>query len=164
MKIVCSYCRKKTGEKEPLDDDRVSHTICHDCYKHYSKQIKGLSLGDYLDQFDAPILFVDADGRVLASNKMAESALGKSRQDFHGLLGGEAMECVYARLPEGCGKTVHCETCTIRRVVMKAMNNGKPQLDKTVTLVQAAKEIKMKISTEKFGDLVRIVIHDIASD
>ena len=164
MKIICSYCRKEAEEKEPLNDDSASHTICPECYEHYSKQLKGLSLDRYLDQFDAPILFVDVDGRVLAANKNAESALGKPRQDFLGLLGGEAMECAYARLPEGCGESVHCETCTIRITVMEAMDSGRPQLHKSVKLKQADKEIKMKISTERIEDLVRIVIHDITPD
>ena len=33
MIIRCAWCGKDEGEKEPLDDPRVSHTICHECHK-----------------------------------------------------------------------------------------------------------------------------------
>ncbi len=161
MKITCSYCKKEMGRKEPFHDDRVSHSICSECFDYFEEQIKGLSLERYLDKFEAPIMILDADGRIVASNKMAEEMTGKPRREVFGLLGGEAMECAYARLPEGCGKTVHCETCTIRRTVMNALNSGEPQLHVPVTLKQADREIKMIISTEKIDELVRIIIENV---
>ena len=33
MKIVCAWCKKNMGEKEPLDDEGITHTICPDCLK-----------------------------------------------------------------------------------------------------------------------------------
>lgn len=32
MKIICSWCKKDLGEKEPLGDSTISHGICDDCY------------------------------------------------------------------------------------------------------------------------------------
>ena len=31
MKIVCAWCGKKLGEKEPYDDKSVTHGICQKC-------------------------------------------------------------------------------------------------------------------------------------
>lgn len=31
MKIICAWCRQVIGEKEPLEDDTVTHGICADC-------------------------------------------------------------------------------------------------------------------------------------
>lgn len=31
MIIICSWCKKWQGEKEPLQDVRVTHTICKNC-------------------------------------------------------------------------------------------------------------------------------------
>ena len=31
MKIICSWCKKVLGEKEPFDDHSVSHAKCTDC-------------------------------------------------------------------------------------------------------------------------------------
>lgn len=36
MKIVCAWCGKYMGEKEPLDDPQTTHGICPDCYKEVS--------------------------------------------------------------------------------------------------------------------------------
>jgi len=106
-------------------------------------------------------MIVDADGRIAASNKMAAEMTGRSQRETFGLLGGKAMECFYARLPEGCGKTVHCETCTIRITVMAAMESKEPQVHVPVRLQQKDKEIKMVISADKIGELVRIVIEHV---
>ena len=160
MKVICSYCRKKMGEKKPFNDNSVSHSMCQECYDYYKGQINGLSLDKYLDKFEAPVLIVDEDGRIVAANKMVETMTSRSHRDVFGLLGGEVMECVYARLPEGCGQTVHCVACTIRNTVMAAMESGEPQKHIPVKLQQAQSEIKMVITTEKIGSLVRIVIEN----
>ena len=161
MKVICSYCRKKMGEKEPLNDDSVSHSMCQECYDYYKGQVNGLSLDKYLDKFEAPVLIVDKDNRIVAANKMVETMTGRSHRDVFGLLGGEVMECEYARLPEGCGKTAHCVACTIRINVMAAMESGEPQMHVPVKLLQEDIEIEMVISTEKIGSLVRIVIESL---
>ena len=161
MKVICSYCRKKMGEKEPFNNNSVSHSMCQECYDYYEEQMKGLSLDKFLDKFEAPVFIADEDGRIVAANKMVGTMTGRSYHEAFGLLGGEMMECVYARLPEGCGETVHCVACTIRNTVMAAMESGEPQMHVPVKLQQEDREIKMVISTEKIGSLVRIVIEDI---
>ena len=161
MRVVCSYCKKEMGKKEPFSDETVSHTICPDCFHYFEEQVDGLPLDRYLDKFDAPILIVDSQARVVAANKMAEDVTGKTGRESFGLLGGEVMECAYARLPEGCGKTVHCEACTIRNTVMAAMESGEPQMHVPVKLKQADREVEMTISTDKIDGLVRIVIESV---
>jgi len=41
-----------------------------------------------------------------------------------GLRGGEAFACVRSRLPEGCGRTVHCRECGVRRTVEQVARTG----------------------------------------
>lgn len=31
MKIVCAWCKKRLGEKEPFEDKRVTHSQCPAC-------------------------------------------------------------------------------------------------------------------------------------
>ena len=31
MRIVCSWCSRNMGEKEPLSDKSISHSICKPC-------------------------------------------------------------------------------------------------------------------------------------
>jgi len=40
MKVICSWCDKDLGEKEPLADTRVSHGICEDCRKKIMRGMK----------------------------------------------------------------------------------------------------------------------------
>jgi hypothetical protein len=158
VKVICSYCRKKIGEKEPINDDSVSHGMCQECYDYYKEQVNGLPLDKFLDRFEVPLLVVDKNVRIVAANKMFEKMTGRSHRDIFGLLGGEVMECAYARLPEGCGETVHCLACSIRNTVMAAMESGEPQMQVPVKLRRESKEIGMVISAEKIGSFVRIII------
>lgn len=49
MKVICAWCRKDMGEKEPLEEKIISHGMCEDCrrkvmrekdefFKHYSER------------------------------------------------------------------------------------------------------------------------------
>jgi len=158
VKVICSYCRKKIGEKEPINDDSVSHGMCQECYDYYKEQVNGLPLDKFLDRFEVPLLVVDKNVRILAANKMFKNLTGRSHRDVFGLLGGEVMECVYARLPEGCGRTAHCLACSIRNTVMATMESEEPQMQVPVKLRRESKEIEMVISAEKIGSFVRIII------
>lgn len=160
MIIICSYCRKNLGQKEPFQDQRMSHTMCPECLGYFMKQIKGLPIEKYLENFLFPVLIVNADGRIIASNLAAEKMTGKTSDEISGFLGGEVMECQYARLPEGCGNTVHCESCTIRRAIMSVMENGQSQDHKNVKLKQDDKEIKMIISVKKIDDVVQMIVEE----
>ena len=103
-------------------------------------------------------MIVDADCRIVAANKLAADITGKPRHEVTGLLAGEAMECCYSRLPEGCGKTVHCETCTIRNTVNDAFESEMPQSRVPVKVKQEDREIYLKFSVVKIGELIRIMI------
>jgi ferredoxin len=149
------------GEKEPLDDDMVSHGMCAECDHHFSRQWSGLRLGEYLDDIDLPAMAVDPDGRVIAANQRMAETLGKNDREYFGLLGGEVMECQYARLPEGCGKTVHCQTCAIRLTVTKVIDTGQPQLRVPAYLNQVESRVNMLISAYKHDEFVRIVIEEM---
>lgn len=45
MKIICAWCKKEMGEKEPLSDPRITHSICDDCHKDIKEQNKLYHLG-----------------------------------------------------------------------------------------------------------------------
>jgi hypothetical protein len=149
------------GEKEPLDDDSVSHGMCAGCEEYFAKQWGGLRLGEYLDDIELPAIAVNQDRRAVAVNQRMAEFLGKSDRERFGLLGGEAMECQYARLPEGCGGSIHCQTCTIRLTVMKVMETGEPQLRVPAYLNQVERRIKMLISVYEHDGFVRVVIEEM---
>lgn len=158
MKMICSYCRKHCGEKEPLDDDRISHGMCEDCFDYFVRQKQGLPLDEYLDEFDVAILIVNREGRIAALNKKAAARLEKDPKSVVGLLPGEAVECDFSRLPEGCGNTVHCDTCMLRQTIMHTLTTGKPLRNVRKTVLRNNRETDMVISSEFVEGLVKIAI------
>lgn len=158
MKVVCSYCKRHLGSKTSVDDHHISHGMCDECRLHFERQIDGLPLDRYLDGFEIPVMIVDAEGRLVASNEKAAAMCGRPQRELVGLLGGDAMECGYARLPGGCGRTVHCETCTIRNAVTATMENRRGLSHTRVKLKRDNDEIHMTIGTTYCDGMVRIVI------
>jgi len=89
---------------------------------------------------------------------MAAAMCGKSQMELVGLLGGDAMECAYARWPGGCGKTEHCETCTIRNAVTATMERRQGLPQRWVKLCRESGDVHMQIATNYFDGLVRIIV------
>jgi hypothetical protein len=147
MQVECSYCKLDLGEKEPLDDTRLSHSICNDCREYFMKQAMGLPLGEYLDQFEKPVLVLSGpEKHVLAANQMMADMLQKTNREMFGLLGGDVMECQYARLPAGCGETEHCPDCTIRNLVEKAVETDAEIIRQPAHLDQEGQRLHFLIS------------------
>jgi len=160
MKVVCSFCRVELGDKEPLDGDSVTHGMCDSCADHFGQQWDGLGLGEYLDRFDCPVLALNGDRRVVAANQAMADLMGKSERDVCGLLGGEAMECLYSRLPEGCGNTVHCETCTIRKTVMEVLETGESREQVPAYVDRGERRLALTISAHERDGIVVLVIEE----
>ena len=38
MKIICSWCKKFMGEKEPFDDPSETHSKCAECLEKQRKE------------------------------------------------------------------------------------------------------------------------------
>jgi hypothetical protein len=160
MLKICSYCEKHIeGERDA--SGRVTHGMCADCYAYYRRQADGLTFPEYLDQFENPIAVIDAEGRVLRLNSALARTLGKGKEDYVGMRGGEVMECMFSRLPQGCGKTEHCPACTIRMTVMHTLATGEAQETRPAVLVQEGRKLDLKISTRKDGEVVYLQIEDM---
>jgi len=158
MRVVCSFCRVPLGEKPPLDRDELSHGACPPCLEHFERQWEGLSLAEYLDDFEFPVVVVDQDGRFIAANDRMAEQLGQPARSLTGLLGGEAMECVWARLPGGCGRTSHCETCTVRQTVRRTFETGEPQVRVPAWVQREEGRMDVLLSTRRVGPGVRVRI------
>lgn len=163
MRVICSFCRQDLGKRPPLKDGSVTHGMCGPCGEYFGAQWGGLSYADYLDRFSFPVVLVEGDGRVVASNEPACAFLGRQPRELFGLLGGEALECAHARLPEGCGKTVHCSTCAIRQAVTQTHATGAPVHRVPATLRRVDRTLDLWVSTALDGPLVRVTIEPRAA-
>jgi PilZ domain-containing protein/PAS domain-containing protein len=137
--------------------DQVSHGICPDCKNTFAFQ-EGVSLQQYIDSIPYPILFVDKDMRVSFGNAKACKILGKAHDAVTGRLYGEVFECSHSRLPEGCGRTICCSGCTIRRTVTQSFRTGEGQGQIPATLKQNGSDVSLQITTLNVGEIVLLRI------
>ena len=159
MRVTCSACGADLGNKpsEVFDDDAVSHGLCESCAHHFLAQV-GMPLEEYLEGLDAPVVTVSPEGAIGTANTEACELLGKSLVQIQGFQGGDVFECKYARLPEGCGNTVHCSGCTFRITVMDTVETGKSHRRVPAYLNQYSVDgtcrFELLITTEKGGGVV----------
>jgi len=158
MRVVCSYCQQLIDTKPPLRDGSVTHGMCQACGDHFGAQWSGMSYDEYLSRFAFPVALVDQDVRLVAVNGPASTLLGKRGEEAVGLLGGDALECARARLPGGCGRTVHCPTCAIRNAVTHTHRTGQALSRIPATLLRSGASVELLVSTALEGKLVRVTI------
>ncbi len=138
-------------------DDVLSHGICERCFSNLTFQL-GAPLEQFLDSIPVPVLAVDGNVIVKAVNAKGCEVLGKERIEIVQRLGGNVFECAHARLPEGCGRTIHCSGCAIRRSVIRTFETGEALSLVPATLSRGAGDdasaVALSITTVKAGSLV----------
>jgi hypothetical protein len=167
MKVICAWCNEEIGvgpDQDGAADYEVTHGICQSC-KDYYLSSRDLTLQQFLNRLEAPVLMVNEAGEVVLANSLALHLLGKSLDQVSGLRGGEVMECAHARLPGGCGTTIHCKACTIRINVMQTFATGKSLKRVPAYLNRengsAIQKIEFLISTEKVEAMVLLRIDEV---
>jgi len=136
MKLICAWCGvtiDRPGYGLTRDPD-TSHGMCPECAEAVVSQERGVSLQRHIDRIPIPIFLIDGDDGVVAMNAKACEVLGKksvatAKQPF-----GQVFDCIHSRLPEGCGRTIHCSGCAIRRSVTTTFQTGEPQIQIPATL------------------------------
>ncbi|MBN2145507.1 MAG: PAS domain-containing protein [Candidatus Aureabacteria bacterium] len=162
MKIVCSWCKTVMQEKpSPDQNQKISHGICDVCRTNTVFQL-GVPQKQFIEDIKEPSCIINPEGRVITANQAALKTLGKTLSEILNLPGGNVFECAYARLPEGCGRTIHCSGCTIRRTVTKTYETSEPQYRIPAVLkygsLKKSQNIHMLISTEKISGVVFIKV------
>jgi hypothetical protein len=162
MRVICSYCRRVISADPCSRVTDVSHGMCEPCGDHFERLWAGMPLGEYLDELGSPVLLMDGSGRVLAMSQKLADLLGVDRASASGLLGGEALACVRSRLPEGCGRTVHCRDCAIRRAVEAVARTGQPRERVAAYLDRPEGRVDLRVSARpgKAG-IVQVTIEEL---
>jgi hypothetical protein len=162
MRVVCCYCRKHIRTKSSAVEG-VSHGVCDACLPLMVREL-GQPMQDYLDELKAPVLVVQDNARVIAANAAARKMLTREQLEICGELAGDAIGCMHAREPGGCGQTVHCKSCAIRQCVTHTMDTGEP-CRKTafadIGLVSGDRRVCFLIETEKMNSFVRLAMYDV---
>jgi hypothetical protein len=144
--------------------EAITHGICKTCRDrllHGDEQ----TLSDYLERLNVPILLVEQEGRVLGANRLAQRLLGKGLPAIKSRLAGDVIECVHARELGGCGGTIHCTSCAIRRTVTDTYASGKCHIKvpayQDIGTPSENKRSLFLITTEKIGDCVMLRIDSV---
>ena len=165
MRKICAWCKKELAPREEMGLEReITHGICSVCALKFSRDVPK-TVQAVLDLINEPVLVIDSLGIVNIANESGLKFLGKERDALVDHLAGDALECSYARLVEGCGRTEHCRTCAIRNVLMETLASGKcyhkvPAYQKISTSI-GDRIMRFYVSTEKFGDQILLRIDDV---
>ena len=166
IKQVCLYCGSYLGSLESTEDgpELISHGVCSICFPRLMRGM-GQPFADFLNSLPGPIYIVDAECRVVGANKLGLQQVSKHLPAIEGKPAGEVFECKHARLPGGCGRTLHCKTCTIRKAVIKTAETGESclRVPAFIDLADISKDMTVRflISTEKVNDAVLLRIEDV---
>ena len=160
---ICAWCEQELSSDSGQPDGLVSHGICTECRDYFFPRRGGPpSFRAFLDRLSVPVLLVDNDVKVVLANGKACALLGKEPEEVEGRYGGEAVECAYARLPGGCGKTLHCKSCTIRKTVLHTHTTGQGHYDIPASMdgstPHGVENVRYRITTEKSGEFVLLKI------
>ena len=145
-------------------ESTITHGICEDCANNLFDDM-GMKLTAFLDSLAAPVVVVDSTGSVKTANQQAQEILHKSLAEIQGGQPGDVFECVHAETPEGCGHTIHCGGCAIRRTVMDTFKSGRSHAKVPAFVNRGSpdesRKIDLLISTEKVKNVVLLRIDEL---
>lgn len=144
MKTVCAWCDSLIREGSPP----VSHGICALCRKRFFRD-GGVSLQSFIDSFPFPVLVMGNSLQPIAINKSGTRASDRPAEIHSGETFGNVVECEHSRLPEGCGRTVHCSGCVLRRTLEHTNESGEPEFNVPATISTETQDTAFYISTLK---------------
>jgi hypothetical protein len=161
---ICAWCKKELDDGEDFAArGLITHGICSVCALELTSSGRRTPT-QLLALVREPVILVDSEGVVRGANSAAEELFGKTTQAIADTLGGDVFECEYAARPGGCGKTVHCETCTIRNSVLETLRTGrgcsKVPAYQSIRRPSGPEVVRFLISTEKVGDRILLRIDD----
>jgi nitrogen-specific signal transduction histidine kinase len=149
MNLVCAWCGASI-EREGYNhfDPSTSHGMCPACSRALTSQDDGVSLQSHIDSIPIPIILVSRNNSIVATNAEADRLLGRKPEATLQLPFGTVFDCVHSRLPEQCGRTIHCSGCVIRNCVSATFNTGAPQVSVPATLnVESADQRSQAVLT-----------------
>lgn len=165
MKKECAWCKKELETDALTEKHLISHGICNHCMNNILTMMGKNTLVEFLDKLSYKVMLVSKEGRVLGANQEMQDTLGKDYKSLVDQLGGDVMGCRYAGLPGGCGNTIHCKSCAIRKSIQHTYETGE-SLDHIPAHINQATpdgdfEINFLISTEKADDMVLLRVDEM---
>ncbi len=165
MRRQCAWCKETIGEPAvaTTENREITHGICNECITNMDFQ-QGVDLYCFLDSLNTPLFVRGEDDNVQFVNRAAATLLDLDRSEFTPKKPGLVFECQYARLPEGCGNTIHCSGCAMRQAIKQTAATGQGVVRQPAKLKLEDREASLLITTEKVGDLILMRIDEITDN
>ena len=165
MRLICAWCGTNVNVSESNRlDQQTSHGICQACSDAFFSN-NGVSFQTYIDGIRIPILVVDNNTGVVGANSKACEYLGRKPERLLHQLIGPVFDCAHSRLPQGCGRTIHCSGCVIRNCILTTLNTGEPQISVPATLTSGnpdrLSEVVLTITTVKTAGVVVLRVEQV---
>ena len=129
---------------------------------------EGRSLEAFVEDLPQPVLIVSGDVVAQAANRRARAFVGKEPPEIVGRRGGDVIECAHAGLPGGCGHTVHCQGCALRRSVEHTHTTGEPLTDviayQNLVSRQGIRRLWFRLATQRAGEVVLVRIDEVGPE
>jgi hypothetical protein len=145
MKTLCAWCDALIREGSLP----VSHGICVRCRQQFFKKDAGVSLQTFIDTFSFPVFVMGNSLQPIAVNKSGLESSHLASQITNDTTLGNIVECERARLPGGCGKTVHCSGCVLRKTLEHTNQTGDPAFMVPAAIYTNSQEVVLYVSTLK---------------
>jgi len=161
--LLCSHCSVSLQQHErPITGDN----LCSGCIALVDCEA-GTTLDALLATIDYPVIVVDEQAFVITANQkacllpgVAAGAITNRRPP------GEVFVCAYAHQPGGCGGTIHCSGCAIRRTILETIHTRKGQHHVPAQLTQFPedyRQVDLWITTEWLKNTVLLRIDKVVT-
>lgn len=156
MKTVCAWC----GTNIRDGSLPVSHGICVSCREHFFRDA-GMSLQRFIDNFPFPVLVFGNSLQPVAINRSGTLASPSTVQITPATTIGNLVECEHSHQQEGCGKTIHCSGCVLRKTVEQTNQSGDPAFLVPATISTENSDIRFYVSTLKVDGRVFVKLDKV---
>jgi len=160
MDILCEHCHKVVGSVVHHTDPNLGPTLCPECGDHFLAEYGGVSLGEYLDKFEEPMMVFNDDLRVVACNRKGRAEVHAPYARPFGLKNGHFLDCRNAVMGGVCGQTPDCPQCGIRNSVTQTLKTGESVENHPASLTRAGQDgihtHEWNVSTRKVGNTVHL--------
>jgi hypothetical protein len=113
-----------------------------------------------IDGNNHPVLLLNGDVRVIATNAKARSFLSRKQSEIYGRPICEVIGCAQSKKRGISGETFGCLSCAMRQSIQYSMVTGEECLDVPVCPSRDAKT-QLLVSTKKVFDYVFLTLRDI---
>ena len=121
------------------------------------------SLQSFIESIPVPIVILNSSLLPMCSNKAGLESFHLLDVELAGSSLGEIVECENSKLPGGCGKTLHCSSCVLRRTVTETYDTGRQSSMIHAKLTTDRGDVSYMVSAMKVGDCVVVKLDTQAS-